>query len=126
MPRGGGGDAKKPVGVRLEPELYALLEQAAAAEGVSPTTHAAHLIAQALQGEAVSPSDDTKLDALLDALERIERELPARVAAELIARASAPSSPPGDSSSRRPRPAGMTLQDYLKVRLDEDAAEGES
>ena len=118
--RRGGGDAKKPVSVRLDPEVYALLEEAAAAEDVPATTLATRFIEQALRGEAhVEPADE-KLDAVLDALERIERELPARVASALGGQPSKPGKP----SAARSRSDATSLQDYLKGRLDPSPDEG--
>jgi len=108
--------SKKTVGVRLDRELYAILEQEAAKASVSPTTLAASLLAEALARGGPTPSADPRVDAILDTLERIERELPGRIAS--IFR---PAAPKPERPTSRPRTA--TLDEYLQVRLKADAGD---
>jgi hypothetical protein len=120
MPERGGADAKRPVGVRLEAELYDLLEQQARSAGLKPTPFAGRLLSQALVGGASVSPERAGLETVIDTVERLERALPARVAAELGARQL--EAEPG-SEDRQRGGAMLTLEEYL-AQADDDPSDG--
>lgn len=103
---------KKALGLRLDLELYHLLKAEARERGIAPTTLAGLLLQEALQREGAA---EEELDLVLATIERLERELPRRVAAALL---EAPPTVP----VRPPKRNGMTFEEFLASPGDEEDA----
>lgn len=110
-------NGKKALGIRLDDELYAILQQEARGRDIPPTTLAGLLLQEALQ-HAGGEDHEQQLGSILAAVERLERELPRRVVATMLEALPAvkPARPPR-------RNGGMNFADFLASEDDTEPDE---
>lgn len=107
-------DSGRTIGVRLNGQTNAALEEEALRRGMKPTTAARELILEALSG-AGSRAFAARLDEIEALLSRIERELPERIA---IALARVTSTEPAEIEQQGCSPSEdspLSLADFIKA-----------
>lgn len=104
----------KTIGVRLNVEAEAALEQEALRRGLKPTTAARELILEALSA-ASSRNIAVRLEEIEAFLGRIERELPDRIAISLSRLAPMESPDVGLSDEPPPTAPKLSLTDFIKA-----------
>jgi len=106
--------AGKTIGVRLNGEAEAALEQEALRRGMKPTTAARELILEALSG-AGSRAVAARLDEIEGLISRIDRELPDRIAITLSRVSSTSPAEIERHDDPRSEDPLLSLADFIKT-----------
>jgi len=107
-------EKRKTIGIRLSAELERLLGEEAARRGLKPTPCAENLVAEALTRSG-TPLEE-KLAQIQAAIDRMERELPAKLKAVLTAAAIGQ---PGVPMTGTP-PGTTSLRDWVSQPPEDD------